>query len=155
LRWYFARRLRTRADGDITEAAIAAAHDADLAAGLGNLVHRAIALARRATGGRVPAPGAETADDAALRAAARALPAAIDRALAAFLPDAAAAALVPLVAAANRPLDARAPWRALAAGDPASAAAALYAPLEAARIAAAELAPIAPRASAAVLARLG
>jgi methionyl-tRNA synthetase len=155
LRWYFARRLRTSADGDVSEAAIIAAHDTDLAGGLGNLVQRAVALASRASGGRIPPRPPETPDDAALRAHAEALPAAIDRAIDAFLPDDAAAAIVALVDAANRHLDARAPWRSIRAGDLPAAAAAVHPVLEAARIAAAELAPIAPRASALLIDRLG
>ncbi|MCW5809316.1 MAG: hypothetical protein KIT31_43585, partial [Deltaproteobacteria bacterium] len=57
-----------------------------------------------------------------------------------------------LLDAANREVDATAPWR-LARTDPV-AAAALYAPLEAARIAAVELAPFAPGIAGAISARL-
>ncbi|HEX3758240.1 MAG TPA: hypothetical protein VHW23_06020, partial [Kofleriaceae bacterium] len=99
-------------------------------------------------------PAVEPAEAAELRARAEALPARVDAALDAFLPDDAAAAIVELVDAANRALDRTAPWRT-ARTDPAAAAAALYAPLEAARIAAGELSPFVPGVARTVLARLG
>ena len=150
LRWYYARRCRTRGDADVSIAAIAAAHDADLADGLGNLVQRTVALAGRVCGGRVPPPG----HAGELSAVAAALPGRVDAAIDAFLFDDAAAAIVELVDAANRALDAAAPWR-LARTDPAAAAASLYAPLEAARIAAGELSPFVPGVARAIAARLG
>lgn len=53
-----------------------------------------------------------------------------------------------------RSLEHTAPWR-LVRSDPAAAAAALYAPLEAARIAAAELSPFVPGVARTIAARLG
>ncbi|HVK76291.1 MAG TPA: methionine--tRNA ligase [Kofleriaceae bacterium] len=154
LRWFYARHCRTRADADVAVAAIATAHDRDLADRLGNLVQRTVALAARLADGRVPAPAAETAAAAALRAACEALPARVDAAVDAFLIDDAAVAIVQVVDAANRLLDGCAPWR-LAATDPAAAAAALYAPLESARVAAGELAPLVPGIARTIAARLG
>jgi methionyl-tRNA synthetase len=145
LRWYFVRRCRTRADSDLTLGAIAAAHDGDLADRLGNLVQRCVALAGQVCGGRVP-HAIEQPGDAALRAAAEGLPARVDAALDRFLPDDAVAAIVEVIDAGNRALEARAPWR-VARTDPAAAAGALYAPLELARIAAAELTPFVPEVS--------
>lgn len=144
LRWYFVRRCRTRSDADVQLASLAAAHDADLADRLGNLVQRTVALAGKLCGGRVPARG----DAGELTALGEALPARVDAALAAFLPDEAAAGIFELVDAANRALDRAAPWRT---GD----ATALYAPLEAVRTAADELAPFVPQVSRAIRARLG
>lgn len=154
LRWYFVRRCRTRGDADVDTRAIAAAHDRDLADGLGNLVQRATALAPRLAGAPIHPPAVEPAEAAHLRVLAQALPARVDAALDAFLPDEAVAAIVELIDAANRALDRTAPWR-IARTDAAAAAAALYAPLEAARIAAGELSPFVPGVARTILARLG
>src|SRR5262249_12967374 len=47
VRWYFVRSCRTRADADVSIAAILDAHDRDLADRLGNLVQRSVALAAK------------------------------------------------------------------------------------------------------------
>ena len=154
LRWYFARRCRTRNDGDVSVAGILAAHDDDLADKLGNLVQRCASLVAATSGGRLPAPGLETAEDARLRGIAEALPARVDAAVDAFLLDDAVAAVLELLDAANRSLEVTAPWR-LARTDPAAAARALVAPLEAARVAAGELSPFVPGISRRIGSRLG
>jgi methionyl-tRNA synthetase len=153
LRWYFARCCRTRSDADVSLTAICDAHDRDLADRLGNLAQRCIALAVKLCDGRVPVPS-ERAVDAELRAVAGALPGRIDGALDAFLLDDAAAAIVELLDAANRSLERVAPWR-LQRSDPEAARAALYGPLEAARIAAGELSPFVPGVARTLAARLG
>lgn len=154
LRWYFARRCRTRGDGDVDRGAIAAVYDRDLADGLGNLVQRAGGLAARLGLQRLAVPAIEDPAAAELRALTEQLPKRVDAALDSFLPDDAAAAIVEVIDAANRTIERTAPWRA-ARSDPSAAAAALYAPLEAARIAAGELAPLVPGVARTVLARLG
>ena len=63
-------------------------------------------------------------------------------------------AICALVDAANRALETTQPWR-LAKTDPVAAARALYAPLEAARIAIGELTPFVPRLTAQLASRLG
>ncbi|HEU4731189.1 MAG TPA: methionine--tRNA ligase [Kofleriaceae bacterium] len=154
LRWFFVRRCRTHGDADVSTGAITGAYNHDLADGLGNLVQRTTALAARLSQSRVPAPGAETLESSRLRALAGALPCRIDAALDGFLLDDAAAAVIELIDAANRCLEAAAPWR-IARTDPAAAAAALYAPLEAARIAAGELSPFVPGIARTIAERLG
>lgn len=154
LRWYFVRRCRTRLDADVSVAAILTAYDTDLADGLGNLLHRTSALTARLSAGRVPAPGAERPEAGRLRALAEALPGRVDAAVDGFLFDDAVAAILELVDAANRGLEVAAPWRA-ARTDPVAAAAALYAPLEAARIAAGELSPFVPELARTIAGRLG
>ena len=134
LRWYFARRCRTRVDSDVSLGAIIAAHDRDLAGGIGNLVSRTITLAARVG----TSPG-----EHALAARVDALPAQIDAALDAFALDDAAQAIVELVDAANRSLEETAPWR-LAKTDPAAAAVALRGPLAVARAVTGELEPFVP-----------
>ena len=154
VRWHFARRCRTRADSDVPRDALGDAYDSDLADRLGNLVQRTIALvAKSSEQPRVPVPR-ETPDAAILRAIAEALPARVDAALAAFLVDDAAAAIVDLLDAANRYLEVVAPWK-LARTDRDAAHASLYAPLEAARFAAGELAPFVPGVARTIAARLG
>lgn len=153
LRWYFARRCRTRSDADVSVPAICDAYDGDLADRLGNLVQRTVALVGKLAGGRVPAP-ADSPEAAGLRALADALPARVDAALDAFLFDDAVESIVALIDAANRALETTAPWR-LQRTDPARAAASLYAPLEAARVAAGELAPFVPGVARTIAARLG
>jgi len=149
LRWYFARRCRTRADSDVKRHDIARTYDGDLADRLGNLVQRTTKLA----GDRVP-PCDDTAASRALLAIAHALPARVDAALATFAIDEAAGAIVEVLDAANRYLDDVAPWR-IAKTDPERARATLYAPLAVARVAAEELAPFVPGVARAILARLG
>src|SRR5439155_25707719 len=86
LRWYFARRCRTRGDTDVTISAIAEAHDHDLADGLGNLIQRCTTLLHRL--GRSPDRTDDPqlrADDPKLRAIGEALPAKVDAALDGFL----------------------------------------------------------------------
>jgi methionyl-tRNA synthetase len=153
LRWYYVRKCRTRVDADVSIDATIAAYDNDLAGGLGNLVQRCTKLVAKTSGGRVPAPD-DTAEAAALRALAEALPAKVDAAVDAFLFDDAVGAIVELIDAANRTLEITAPWQR-ARTDPGAAAAALYAPLEAARIAAAELAPFVPGVARTIADRLG
>jgi len=146
VRWFFARRCRTRVDSDVTLKGICDAYDRDLADRLGNLVQRCTSLANKTNGGVVP-----ERDDGPLRAIAEALPARVDRALDEFLIDEAVGAILELVDAANRELERTAPWKL----EPDAAARALYAPLEAARIAGAELLPFVPDAARTILARLG
>lgn len=146
VRWFFARRCRTRVDSDVTARAICNAYDLDLADRLGNLVQRCIGLAAKVCDGRVPPR------DDGLRSVAEALPARLDAALDVFLVDEAAGAVCELVDAANRALEQTAPWKLV---DRDAAARALYAPLEAARIAAGELLPFVPDAARTILARLG
>ncbi|HUJ57012.1 MAG TPA: methionine--tRNA ligase [Kofleriaceae bacterium] len=147
LRWYFARCCRTRADTDVALAAVRDAYNREPCDRLGNLVQRCAGLAARVADGRVP----PASDDPALRALAEALPARVDAAFDAFAPDDAAGAIVALLDAANRAIERAAPWRLPRD----AAAAALYPPLEAARIAAGELAPIVPGVAATIAARLG
>jgi methionyl-tRNA synthetase len=151
LRWYFARRCRTRTDADVSLPGIADAYDRDLADKLGNLVQRCTALATKLCAGRVPAPGPEAAP---LQAAAASLARRVDAALDQFLFDEAAAAIIELLDEANRALEQAAPWQ-LQRTDPTAAAASLYAPLEAARIATGELSPFVPGVARTIASRLG
>lgn len=156
LRWYFARRCRTRADSDVPTDTLGEAYDRDLADRLGNLVQRTATLAAKLSGSEhacVPAPRI-TPEVSELRAVAEELAGRVDAALDAFLPDDAAAAIVEFLNAGNRYLEVVAPWR-LARTDRDTALASLYAPLEVARFAAGELEPFVPGVAQIIAARLG
>ena len=152
LRWFFARHCRTRGDSDVPRGRIGAAYDRDLADRLGNLVQRTITLVAKLGRPCVPDIAPPTPEVRALHAVAEALPARVDAALAAFLPDEASSAIVDLLDAANRYLEQVAPWKL---ADAHTARAALYAPLEAARFAAGELAPFVPGVARVIADRLG
>lgn len=96
LRWWFVREVARDVDVDFTEARPVARADRELAHGLGNLVHRTVALVHR-LGGRVSGQPGGT-----LAAAAAALPDRVDAALARFDVRAAAAALWAVVEEGNR-----------------------------------------------------
>lgn len=154
LRWYLLAHLRPTRDGDFRRELLVAAHDADLAGGFGNLAQRVTALCARAGGW--PTTARDVDGDAALRAAAAALPARVDAAFARFAPDEAAAELSALARAADRHLVAVEPWRLLRgdAADRDRAASALAALVDVLRVLAAELAPFIPAGAAALAARL-
>jgi methionyl-tRNA synthetase len=143
LRWYFARCCRSRVDSDVSLAAIAVAHDRDLADQLGNLVQRCTALAAKLG---TPTPS-DSAEAHALLASVARLPARVDAAIDRFAIDEAATAIVELVGDANREVEHAEPWRT-------HDASALHAPLEAARVAVHELAPFVPGIARAVAIRL-
>lgn len=156
LRWYFARRCRTRADSDVPRDSLGDAYDGDLADRLGNLVQRTTTLVARLTGSEhAVVPVARlTPEVSELRVVAEELATRVDTALDAFLPDDAAAKIVELLDAGNRYLEVIAPWR-LARTDREAALASLYAPLEAARFAAGELEPFVPGVARIIADRLG
>lgn len=154
VRYYLLRHVRTDRDGDFDPGRFAAAHDAELANGLGNLASRLLGAAARIAGGAIPAPGPERAADAALRARALALPAEVDAAVERFALDEALSAVFGVVDEANRYLAAEAPWR-VSASDAGRAAAVIRAGLEALSAVASELGPFLPGASAELRARLG
>jgi methionyl-tRNA synthetase len=147
LRWWLAREVARDADVDFTEHRLVARVDRELANGLGNLVHRILALAHR-HGGRLT--GAPTG---ALAAASAALPARVDTALARFDVRGAATAIWDVVAAGNRIVTRERPWE-LAADDPALADL-LTGLVHACRTITTEIEPFLPDAAPRLRARLG
>jgi methionyl-tRNA synthetase len=147
LRWWLAREVARDADVDFTEHRLVARVDRELANGLGNLVHRILALAHR-NGGRLT--GAPTG---ALAAASAALPALVDTALARFDVRGAATAIWDVVAAGNRIVTRERPWE-LAADDPALADL-LTSLVHACRTITTEIEPFLPDAAPRLRARLG
>ena len=69
-RYFFLREVVFGQDGSYSEDVIAARINADLANGLGNLAQRSLSMIAKGFEGRVPAPGAFTAADTAILAAA-------------------------------------------------------------------------------------
>ncbi|PSK98674.1 methionyl-tRNA synthetase [Haloactinopolyspora alba] len=148
VRWWLLSEVPRVGDADFTEARLAARHDGDLAHGLGNLVNRTVAQARRFRDGGIgtaPVPG-----DVDIVTTADLLPAEIDRQLAVFDFRAATDALRTLVDAGNRLVEAERPWelaRRERDGDGSAGErldGVLTALVHACRVLAAELAPFLP-----------
>ena len=155
LRYFLLRHVRTARDGDFSLERFTAAHDAELANGLGNLASRLFALVERGSSGRVPPAGAEEPDDAALRAAAQALPGEVATAVDGLALDDAVRAVFVLVDRTNRYLNRTVPWDLLRRGRQRRAEAVLRTGLEALHVIARELEPFLPAASQALRVRLG
>lgn len=147
VRYFLLRHVRTARDGDFSVARLVQAHDAELANGLGNLASRVLALVEKVTDGRVPAPGAELAEDQELRRGALGLPPQVDDAVDRLCLDEALSWIFRLVDATNRYLTAAAPWEHARAGRRARAAAVVRTALEALHAIARELAPFLPATS--------
>jgi methionyl-tRNA synthetase len=152
VRWYLLRHIHTTEDSDVAVERIVAAHDADLADPIGNLVSRVIALAK----GSVPEPREPGPLENELREVALAARRDHERGFDEFAFHDAARAVLDLAAATNRYLERTEPWRL--ARDPARArehATALYSALEAIRFVSVLLAPLLPDASRRIRERLG
>jgi methionyl-tRNA synthetase len=129
VRYFLLRHVGPNADADVDEARVAAAHDAELADSLGNLVSRTLALLKREAGGRLPPPPPRGLDPEgeALLSRAYALDVAVDEAIARFAPDDALRRIFEVVATANKHLAATAPWAlAKRAGEEARVVAILF-----------------------------
>jgi methionyl-tRNA synthetase len=111
LRHYLLKHVPSLKDADFSRARLVAAHDADLAGELGNLVRRVFVLAHRHAGGCVPSAAALGDDERELDASIAALPARLERAFAVHELSAAYASVWELVRAANRYVDRAAPWQ--------------------------------------------
>jgi methionyl-tRNA synthetase len=160
-RHYLLSHIRPFEDTDFAESRLQAAHDAELADQLGNLVRRTVTLANRSWPLHPPRAGALEAADEALQGLLRALPARLEDRLAAFAVDEALGAVFACVAAANRYLEQTAPWtlaRAAAAGAQAPGRrleTVLHHALAAVRLVALALGPFLPATAAAICAQLG
>jgi methionyl-tRNA synthetase len=159
VRWWLIREVPRVGDADFTRDRLVARADADLAGGLGNLVHRVVTLVHRCHGGRVSEPGdiGPGRVEAAVRPltdACDSAPAQIDAALEDFDFRGAASALWTIVEQANRSIAATRPWelaKAARAGDPEKERhldAVLSTLIHACRVLADELTPFLPGAAA-------
>jgi methionyl-tRNA synthetase len=117
-RYFLMREVPFGSDGDFRHAAIVRRANADLANDYGNLAQRVLSMIARSCDGRVPEPGALTADDEALLAASAGLLPRLREEMEVPAPHRALELLFDVVALANRWVDAQAPW-ALRRTDPA------------------------------------
>jgi methionyl-tRNA synthetase len=109
-RYFMLRELPFGSDGDFSHRSMVNRINGDLANDFGNLAQRVLSMIQSYCGGKVPAPGAFTGEDAALMDAARGL---LDKLRAEYAEQAFHHALElewQVVADANRYVDVMAPW---------------------------------------------
>jgi methionyl-tRNA synthetase len=154
LRYFLLREVPFGQDGNYNHDAIVARINADLANDLGNLAQRSLSIVAKNLGGKLPAPGALTANDQAILAAADAM---IDKAREAMKSrqlHQVLGAVWAVVADANRYFAGEAPW-ALAKTDPARQGTVLHTTAEVIRQVAILAQPFVPQAAARLLDLLG
>ena len=154
LRYFFLREVPFGQDGNYSHEAIVNRVNADLANDLGNLAQRSLSMIERNCGGAVPAPGALTDADAALLAAARALPEKARAAMRGFALHTVLADIWAVVADANRYFASQEPW-VLRKQDPARMGTVLYVTAELLRTVGILVQPFVPSAAAKLLDLLG
>ncbi len=111
LRYFLLREIPFGQDGNFSFDALVQRYNGDLANGYGNLVSRVVNMVHKFFGGVVPAAGAETQAEAALRASAEAAIAAFGPAFDDLNFSDALKALWALVAETDGYLTANAPWK--------------------------------------------
>jgi methionyl-tRNA synthetase len=117
-RYFLLREVPFGNDGDFSRAAMITRMNRDLANDYGNLVQRVLSMIQRNCAGRLPQPGALTADDRALLEGSTALLGRVREEMAVQALNRALEAIFEVIGAANRYVDAQAPW-ALRKSDPA------------------------------------
>ena len=108
VRWWLLREVPRVGDADFTLERLVDRANAELAGGVGNLVHRTVTMIHRYRGGVVPPAGAGIG---ALEQACADAPAAIDEALEGFDFRRATSAVWRIVDEANRAIDVTRPWQ--------------------------------------------
>jgi methionyl-tRNA synthetase len=154
LRYFFLREVPFGQDGNYSHEAIVNRINADLANDLGNLAQRSLTMVARQFGGALPKPGAFSANDQTILAAADAM---IGKARAAMTTQQlhqVLNAVWAVVADANRYFAGEAPW-ALAKTDPARQGTVLYVTAEVLRQIAILAQPFTPASAAKLLDLLG
>ncbi len=155
-RYFLLREVPFGLDGDFSEHAMQGRYNADLANDFGNLASRVLTLIGKYRDGTVPAPGEETAADAALRGIAENLPGKVAETLSVLTFNRTLDGIWELVSAANRYIETEAPW--VLVKDPDKKVrldTVLYTAAEAVRVVAFHLEPFIPKAAAEIRRRLG
>ena len=154
LRYFLLREVPFGQDGSYSHDGIVSRMNADLANDLGNLAQRSLSMVAKNCEGKVPVPGAFTAEDEALLAKTETL---LEKCRADFeLQDfhRALESIWVVVAETNRYFSAQEPW-VLRKTDPERMNTVLYATLEVLRVAAVLIQPVMPDSAAKLLEVLG
>lgn len=154
-RYFLLRDMILGQDADFDEERLAGRYHTDLANNLGNLLQRLTSMTGRYCGGRLPAPGAETEAEAALRAQVEALPETVFAQVEAYAINDALAAVMDALSAVNGYLERAAPWSLAKQGQEERVATVLYTAAEALRLVSVLLSPVLPEKTAELWRRLG
>ncbi len=154
LRFFLMREIPFGNDGVFHRRSLVNRLNTELANDLGNLAQRSLSLIARNCGGLLPERGEATADDAAMLAAAAALPARMRAALDQQAIGDAVEEVWKVIRAANAYIDRQAPW-ALRRTDPVRMAAVLRVLTDVLRVVATVLQPFMPESMAKMLDQLG
>jgi methionyl-tRNA synthetase len=154
LRFFLLREIPFGNDGVFNRGSLINRLNTELANDLGNLAQRSLSLIARNCEGRLPARGQSSAPDAAISAAAEALPALLREALDRQAISEALEETWKVIRAANAYIDHQAPW-ALRRTDPARMAEVLRVLADVLRVVATVLQPFMPGSMARMLDQLG
>jgi methionyl-tRNA synthetase len=154
LRYFLLREVPFGNDGTFNRSALVTRLNVELANDLGNLAQRSLSLIARNCGGRLPARGDPTADDAEILAAAESLPSLARKALDRQAFHEVLEQTWRVIRAANAYIDHQAPW-ALRRTDAARMAAVLRVLAEVLRAVATVLQPFMPDSMTRMLNQLG
>jgi methionyl-tRNA synthetase len=144
LRYFFLREVPFGQDGNYSHDAIVARINADLANGIGNLAQRSLTMIAKNFAGMLPAPGALSANDTAMLAAADAMIGKAREAMKTQALHQALNAVWAVIADADRYFAGEAPW-ALAKTDPARQGTVLHTTAEVIRQVAILAQPVMPQ----------
>ena len=150
VRYFFLREVPFGQDGNYSHEAIVNRINADLANDLGNLAQRSLSMIGKNCEGRLPEPGAFTAEDEAIVGQADAMLAGAREAMSRQAIHQALSVVWACVAEANRYFAAQEPW-ALKKSDPARMATVLYVTAEVIRQIAILAQPVIPTSAAKLL----
>ncbi len=154
VRYFLLREKPFGADGNVSRQALITRINVELANDLGNLAQRSLSLIARNCGGALPGRGGVAEDDAALLAAAEALPDALRERLDRQAFHEALEEIWKVIRAANGYIDRQAPW-ALRRTDPPRMAAVLRVLADTLRVVATVLQPFMPGSMGRMLDQLG